>query len=247
MSEKCNPMQMNNNRAKRQRKISDKKSISAVGRNREEIRAGLSFDDQLAKDSAKTEGLVLFLCRELVVWLTNQESLLRGHRLTDKDALVTSQFSKRPSLLDLKERYLDRGEGIGRKPFDYSIEKNKLPKGKISQVFRVVVSDSIPTQIFRRKDFYGDNFNRYSYDHFYLLKFMLAAVENHFRTFVSVLNETMEDHHAMRASQGDSVTRTSTNLKVVLEVLKNQHDGYIGIGIPDLFSSDPDAALLTCD
>lgn len=247
MSPKYNLMQMNNNRAKRERKISDKKSLPAGGTNGEEIRAGLSFDDQLAKDGAKTEGLVLFLCRELVFWLTNQESLLRGHRLADKDALVTSQFSKRPSLLDLKERYLDKGVGAGRKPFDYSIEKNKLPKGKTSEVFTVVVSDSIPTQIFRRKDFYGDNFNHYSYDHFYLLKFMLAAVENHFRIFVSVLNETMEGHHAMTASQGDSIARTSTNLKMILEVLKSQHDGYIGIGIPDLFSNDPDAVLLTCD
>ena len=200
-----------------------------------------------AKPEVQSEDFIAFLCSELVYWLTNPTQLLAGHRLLNRDAIVEAQGLTRPSILDLKERYLDSEKVLLRQPFSYSTDKTSLVKGAKPFYYKVVITESIPTQVFRKGDFSGNDFNRYSYAHYYLLMFMLKLIDERFRQFVFALNHAMQNRHAVENAQSDPLIRSSANLESLIRLLRKQNEGYIGISLPDLFALDPQSAILTQD
>ena len=188
-----------------------------------------------------------FLCADLVYWLINPSLLSAGHSLMDRDAIVESEGLHRPSISDLKKRYLDSGKVSLRTPFDYTTDTGNSVKGEKHYKYKVVVTSAIPIQIFRIGEFSGDDFNQYSYAHFYLLKLMLEIVDKRFHDFVYALNEGMKHQHATKNSDSNPLSRSATNVKTLLSLLKTSHKGYIGISLPDLFAVDPQSTLMTHD
>lgn len=187
------------------------------------------------------------LCDDLVYWLTHSSSLSAGHCLLDRDAIVKSQGLHRPSIIDLKERYLDTGKIELRKPFEYTTDSRKIPKGFSPYIYNVTITSAIPVRIFRIGEFFGDDFNQYSYAHFFLLKFMLEMVDKRFYDFMRALNEGMKHQHATQDGDSNPVFRAATNIKSLLSLLKTTHRGYIGISLPDLFAVNPQSALMIHD
>ncbi len=188
-----------------------------------------------------------FLCADLVYWLINPTLLSAGHSLMDRDAIVESEGLQRPSISDLKKRYLDSGKVSLRTPFDYTTDTCNSVKGEKYFKYKVVVTSAIPIQIFRIGEFSGDDFNQYSYAHFYLLKLMLEIVDKRFHDFVYALNEGMKHQHATKNSDSNPLSRSATNVKTLLSLLKTSRKGYIGISLPDLFAVDPQSTLMTHD
>ena len=199
------------------------------------------------KTLAESESILEFLCIELVYWLTNPDRLLAGHALMNQDAIVESRGIMRPSVLDLKERYLDKRTVIVSEPFEYVTDETKLVKGVKPLSYKVAIREGIPTQIFRRGDFMGDDFSKHSYAHYYTLKLMLQIVEKHFRKFVDIINQALQNRHASDNALVDPIRRASVNLEYVLSILKKQHNGFVGISLPDLFTVDPQSAAITHD
>jgi hypothetical protein len=188
-----------------------------------------------------------FLCADLVHWLVNPTQLSAGHNLTEIDVLAESYGLQRPSVLDLKERYIDTGKAKLGKTFEYSTDKSTLVKGVKPFRYKLVLKQAIPSRVFRVGDFKGDDFTKSSYGHFYVLKLMLEIVEKRFQDFVYALNEGMQHRNASMNKDADPLSRSATNLKELLSLLKKSHDGYTGISLPDLFSVNINSALLTHD
>lgn len=199
------------------------------------------------KTKEEEENFYSFLCANLVDWLVNQEQLLAGHRLLDKDAIVKSEGLNRVVVPDLKERYMDSGKISMKTPFEYTSDLSSMPQGAKPVRYDIVVTESIPIKVFRIGDFYDDDFNKYNYAHFYLLKLMLEFVDKRFYDFTYVLNERMQKRNATNNENADPLRRSAANLKSLIALLKKHHGGYIGISLPDLFAVDPNSLIMTHD
>ncbi len=227
------------------KKTSNKKSPAK--KNAPQKKRAAASVNSAVDQSTDEEWIIKFLCSELVMWLTNQDQLLVGHRLIDKDALVESEGLRRPGILDMNERYVKLRKMSPGVPFDYFMDKKMLPAGVKPLKYRVYLSESIPAQFFRVGDFSIDVGRRHSYHHFYLLKLILNAVDKQFRQFVHVLNLAMQDINASKDVDANPLARSAANLKYIVNLLKEQRQGYIGLSIPDLFQVRPESALMTYD
>lgn len=187
------------------------------------------------------------LCADLVYWLTYPEQQTAGHDLLDRDAMVKSDGLSRPAIHDVKQRYLDSGKVVLKTSFDYTTLVGEPVEGISPLNYKVVISESIPAKVFRVGEFLGDDFNKYSYSHFYVLKLMLEFVDKRFKDFIRNINISMERRNAETNQESNLLMRSAVNLKNLLSLLKMNTDGYTGIRLPDLFAIHPQSALLTQD